>query len=187
MPVPKPLRPNRGCSVLRKAGNTYKEALANRSKVEAQVLKELGSELKKNSLVERIEVSYNKPDGPFAGQNLALSELPQSDKELLRDVYPVDVDDNGNPINSEEASLWLALEGKTTWQMWFNRRVAVEEIAKSTVSNWRSKFKGLSEWAKTDYLGDLTKQQAIQYKEHLISIGHETGTVINTIGAFSGF
>ena len=65
--------------------------------------------------------------------------------------------------------------------------MAVEEIAKATENNWRSRFKGLSEWAKTDYLGDLTKQQAIQYKEHLISIGHETSTVINTIGAFSGF
>ncbi len=130
MPVPKALRPNRGCSVLRKAGNTHKEALANRSKVEAQVLKELGSELKKNSLVERVEASYNKPDGPFAGQNRALSELPQSDKELLRDVYPVDVDDNGNPINPEEASLWLALDSKTTWQTWVNRRMALNKSPK---------------------------------------------------------
>ena len=50
------------------------------------------------------------------------AEIP-AEKKLLKDIHQVDYDKFGNPTTSEEAALWKALDGQTTWQQWINRRV----------------------------------------------------------------
>jgi integrase len=129
-------------------------------------------------LVEKVEESYKTEQ---------LSKLPQEEKETIRSAYPVDVDEEGHPLDQEEAALWLALDGKTTWQQWVKQREVLEAPSKSTIINWKSRLKALSTWTGSDYISDLTKRQALSYRDHLIAKGHTTSTIINTIGALSGF
>ena len=53
----------------------------------------------------------------------SIAEMPAEEKQLLKDIYQVDYDLPGNPTTPEEAALWNALDGQTTWQQWINRRV----------------------------------------------------------------
>ena len=184
VPVPKSLRSKLGNSIKRKAGNTHREALANRSKVEATIQRKFGVEMNTLSLIEKVEASYDSiPDL----KGVTVGELPESDKEKLKDAYPIQLDEKGHAINPQEAALWLALDGKTTWQQWINRRQIVEARTKSTVLNWRSRLKSLATWVGSDYLSDLTKSQAIQYKEYLIRKGKEPSSIKNEIGCLNGF
>ena len=81
--TPKSLRAKLGNSIRKKLGNTHKEALANRSKVEAEIQRQIGKELNQLSLVEEVQESYKKND---------LSELPKSEKDILKDIYKIDFD-----------------------------------------------------------------------------------------------
>ena len=146
--VPRSLRSEYSKSeVVRKLGNTHKAAIAIRSKVESEIQREFGAALNTLSLVEKIETTYNQE---------SLKSLPEEDKENIRSAYPIDLDEKGNPTDPATAALWLSLDGKSTWQQWVNRRIAVEGVSKSTIINWRSRLKSLAEWAKTDYLAELT-------------------------------
>ena len=71
--TPKSLRTKLGNSIRRKVGNTHKEALANRSKVETEIQRQIGKELNQLSLVEEVQENYRKND---------LSELPKDEKEI---------------------------------------------------------------------------------------------------------
>ena len=85
--TPKSLRSKLGNSIRKKVGNTHKEALANRSRVEAEIQRQIGKELNQLSLVEEVQESYKKND---------LSALPKSEKELLKDIYRIDFNKEGN-------------------------------------------------------------------------------------------
>ena len=52
--TPKSLRAKLGNSIRKKVGNTLKEALAKRSKIEAEILRQKGKELNQPSLVEEV-------------------------------------------------------------------------------------------------------------------------------------
>ena len=148
--VPRSLRSKYSKSeVVRKLGNTHKEAISIRSKVEAEIQRDFGAALNTLTLVEKIESSY---------KDESLEKLPTEEKENIKSVYPLELDEQGNPTDQATAALWLSLDGKSTWQQWVNRRIAVEGVSKSTIINWRSRLKSLAEWAKTDYLADLSKK-----------------------------
>ena len=183
--VPRELRTKLSCnSVVRKLGNTHREALANRRKVEAEIERSFGAELNTLSLVEKVQEAYGTlPEM----KGLSLGELPTSDKENIRDAYPIQLDDKGQSINSEEDALWRSLDGKSTWQEWVNRREAVEGRAKATINNWKTNLKGLAVWVGSDFLSELTKSQAIQYKEHMLTNGREPSSVKNTLGCLNAF
>ena len=82
--VPRELRAKLSCnSVVRKLGNTHREALANRRKVEAEIERSFGAELNTLSLVEKVQEAYGTlPEM----KGLSLGELPTSDKENIRDA-----------------------------------------------------------------------------------------------------
>ena len=111
--TPKSLRSKLGNSIRRKVGNTHREALANRSKVEIEIQRQIGKELNQLSLVEEVQEIYKEN---------TLSELPGSEKEQLKNIYQVDFDKEGNPTTPEEVALWEELEGKTTYHQWINKR-----------------------------------------------------------------
>ena len=99
VPVPKSLRSKLGNSIKRKAGNTHREALANRSKVEAAIQRKFGVEMNTLSLIEKVEASYDSiPDL----KGVTVGELPESDKEKLKDAYPIQLDEKGHAINPQE-------------------------------------------------------------------------------------
>ena len=185
VPVPYELRKKlNNNSVVKKLGKTHREAIANRSKIEAEIQRSFGAQLNTLSLVEQVQAAYeNVPE--FKG--LSLGQLPTTDKEKIRDAYPIELDQKGNALNTEQAALWQALDNQTTWQQWANRREATESVAKSTVINWRSKLKALATWAKTDFLAELTKSQAIEYKNYLLAMGQEPSSVKNNIACLNAF
>jgi hypothetical protein len=64
----------------------------------------------------------------------SLAEIPEKEKDIIKAAHPIDLDNLGNPTTPEEAALWEALNGKTTYQQWINRRLLVENISKSTIN-----------------------------------------------------
>ena len=115
-----------------------------------------GVELNQLSLVNEVTAMYES-DPNFKGIK-SIAEIPSEEKELLKDVYKVDYDLPGNPTTPEEAALWKALDGQTTWQQWINRRKMTENISKATIRNWESRLKMVSGWKGSDYLTDLKKR-----------------------------
>ena len=116
IPIPRSLRPTyRRSELVKKLGNTRREADAKKRSIEAQINREFGAKLSTLSLVEKIEESY---------KSTHISGLPEKEKENIRSAYPIDLDEEGHPINKEEAALWLALDGKLTWHQWINKRKA---------------------------------------------------------------
>ena len=138
--VPKSIRKKLGRNeVHKKVGNTHKEALINKSRVEAEIQRYFGVELNQLSLVDEVTAMYES-DPNYKGIK-SIAEMPAEEKQLLKDIYQVDYDLPGNPTTPEEAALWKALDEQTTWQQWINRRVMTENISKATVRNWESRIK----------------------------------------------
>ena len=184
--VPKSIRKKLGKNeVHRKVGNTHKEALINKSKVEAEIQRSFGVELNQLSLVDEVTAMYES--NPNYKGIKSIAEIPAKEKELLKDIHQVDYDNLGNPTTPEEAALWKALEGETTWQQWVNRRILTENISKATVRNWESRLKLVSAWKGTDFLSDLTKTDALNFKDYALRKGHLGSSVKNMIGCLSGF
>ncbi len=184
--VPKSIRKKLGRNeVHKKVGNTHKEALINKSKVEAEIQRYFGVELNQLSLVDEVAAMYES-DPNYKGIK-SIAEIPAEEKQLLKDIYQVDYDLPGNPTTPEEAALWKALDGQTTWQQWINRRVMTENISKATIRNWESRLKMISEWKGSDYLTDLTKTDALNFKDYALRKGHIGSSVKNIIGCLSGF
>ena len=162
--VPKSIRKKLGKNeVHKKVGNTHKEALKNKSRVETEIQRSFGVELNQLSLVDEVSAMYES-DPNYKGIK-SIAEIPAEEKELIKDVYLVDYDELGNPTTAEEADLWKALDGQTTWQQWINRRIMTENISKATVRNWESRLKMVSAWKGSDYLTDLTKKDALNFKD----------------------
>ena len=184
--VPKSIRKKLGRNeVHKKVGNTHKEALINKSRVEAEIQRYFGVELNQLSLVDEVTAMYES--NPNNKGIKSIAEIPAEEKQLLKDVHQVDYDKLGNPTTPEEAALWKALDGQTTWHQWINRRVMTENISKATVRNWESRLKMLSTWKGTDYLADLTKTDALNFKDYALRKGHIGSSVKNIIGCLSGF
>ena len=184
--VPKSIRKKLGRNeVHKKVGNTHKEALINKSRVEAEIQRYFGVELNQLSLVDEVTAMYES-DPNYKGIK-SIAEMPAEEKQLLKDIYQVDYDLPGNPTTPEEAALWKALDGQTTWQQWINRRVMTENISKATIRNWESRLKMVSAWKGSDYLTDLTKTDALNFKDYALRKGHIGSSVKNIIGCLSGF
>ena len=138
-----------------------------------------GVELNQSSEAEKLLASYES-DPNFKGIK-SLSEIPISDKETLINIY------NDPHENPEHAEIRKALEGKSTWQQWINRRQRTEQIAKNTINAWKTNLKGLANWKGSDYLQDLTKKEALEYRDFLLNQGYEPAGIKNRIGSLSGF
>ena len=184
--VPKSLRKKLGKNeVHKKVGNTHAEARINKSRVEAEIQRSFGVELKSLSLVEEVTAMYEN-DPNYKGIK-SIAEIPAKEKEMLRNAHVIDYDLAGNPTTPQEAALWQALDGQTTYHQWINRRLMTENIAKATMRQWESKFRELAEYKGTDYLADLTKSDALKFKDFLLRKGLAHSSVKNTIGCLSGF
>lgn len=93
------------------------------------------------------------------------------------------------PIDSQMQGVVDGLaSGISTWQQWVELRQRDERhIGKSTVTNWKSKLKGLASWLGHDHIGVLTRQQAFEYKLHMMQEqGKQDISVVAYISCFSG-
>lgn len=155
MPVPRPLRAAVGSdSLVRKAGHTHKEALANRLNVELALQQTMAAKAGLSSLVGNYEEMFRKP----------MASLDKEERELALDIA----------IQSDKASetqldgLVRAMEGEQGYQSWITRRAAMESPAPSTRGLWVSRLKRFSEYLNTEYMTGVSKAQAMDYKEHLL-------------------
>ncbi len=62
-----------------------------------------------------------------------------------------------------------------------------KKIFKSTIHGWKTKLGKLAKLKGTDYLSYLSKTEAIQFKDNLLSKGHEGSAEKNIIGTLNGF
>ena len=60
-------------------------------------------------------------------------------------------------------------------------------MRKQQLDSGKSKFRELAEYKGTDYLADLTKSDALKFKDFLLRKGLAHSSVKNTIGCLSGF
>ena len=137
-------------------GNTHKEALINKSRVEAEIQISFGVELNQLSLVDEVTAMYESNTNYKGIKSIA--DIQIEEKQLLRDIHQVDYDNLVNPTTPEETALWKVLNRQPTWHQWIYRKVMTENISKATVRNWESRLKMLSIWKGSDYLADLTKR-----------------------------
>ena len=85
VPVPYELRKKiKKSEVVRKLGNTYKEANIKRHQVEAKVQREFGAELNKLSLVEEVSTMYES-DKNFKGMK-SLAEITEKVKDFYKQI-----------------------------------------------------------------------------------------------------
>ena len=83
--VPKSIRKKLGRNeVHKKVGNTHKEALINKSRVEAEIQRYFGVELNQLSLVDEVTAMYES-DPNYKGIK-SIAEMPAEEKQLLKDL-----------------------------------------------------------------------------------------------------
>ena len=83
--VPKSIRKKLGRNeVHKKVGNTHKEALINKSRVEAEIQRYFGVELNQLSLVDEVTAMYES-DRNYKGIKF-IAEMPAEEKQLLKDL-----------------------------------------------------------------------------------------------------
>ena len=63
----------------------------------------------------------------------------------------------------------------------------IEDVTKSTVNGWHTKLSKLAKWNGKYYLEELTKTQALKFKDYLIQQGCELPLVKNIIGTLNAF
>ena len=78
----------RKSEIIRKLGNTYKEANINKAKVESQVHRSFDVELNGWSKVEEVKAMYE--NDPNFKNIKSLAEIPDSDNKDLRSANPID-------------------------------------------------------------------------------------------------
>ena len=111
--------------MVRKLGNTYKEANIKLHQVEAKIQREFGAEQNKLILVEEVTKMHDSNEN-FKGMK-SLAEIPENEKDIIQAAHPIDLDSLGNPTTPEEAALWEALNGETNYQQGISRRLLVEK------------------------------------------------------------
>lgn len=60
------------------------------------------------------------------------------------------------------------MKGQDTIHEWIRKRIKQEDPAGSTVTNWRSYLSNLSDWYGNECLQDMTKKDAVKYKDVLL-------------------
>lgn len=169
VPVPLELRKKLGKgSVFKKAGNTFKEAQRNALELELQILKSFEQT---RTPTQEMEVAYGD-----------LSKLSKAEEELVRDVVL------GDPRTTDTEALELvsALSGKDTYEQWIKKRIKQEDPAGSTITGWKSYLGLLSDWYGDTRLHEMTEDDAVRYKEHLLE-RMERSSARKVISCHKGF
>jgi integrase len=160
-------------AITRKVGNTHKEALQKGPAVEM----EIRSSFNRGSLVEQ--------ELGGAGD---LTELPKTSLEPgtfdQQDAFELIRLRNGTQKDFDELKSKIA--GHDTWEVWIEKRIVTERPRKSTVGQWRSNLSRLSKWFGRPYLQDMTEDEAVAYKDLLLTqiSGPSTRKVLSNIKGF---
>ena len=187
--VDRPLRHRQGKGsnvVRRKAGNTEAEARRNAPRIAAELYDEWDgvasapwttakqvSDAGHLSLPEALEEELRKAGWDSKARDRVFAALHGEGIDALTD--------------EEQARVTEVTATTRTWESWIAERNKVERPAASTRVNWETKLRGIAEWKRSDYLGEMTRKDANAYKLYLIDKGFTTNSLKNYIGTFSGF
>lgn len=150
VPVPKELRATlRKGSVFKKAGNTYQEACRNAPQLE---------------LFIRQGFDDSTPLKGAQGAMGDLSKLTKEEFELVEQVYYQDT----RLSEKQLSEIHSAVKGQDTIYQWIEKRIKQEDPAGSTITNWKSYLRNLSDWYGNECLHDMTEEDAVRYKEVLL-------------------
>ena len=183
-----------GKTARRKGGDTREEALKNALRIEAELLQQWAKEADTGPFMaarEQAQATGMPLDEALDDTLRAANYKPQERQRLLLGLYDkADLEKQGleaKLTRSEEAKLEEVKSDIRPWSEWVTERCLLEEVTASTVTNWRSKLKQLSEWYGSSIVGTMTRKQASAYKLHMVHKKMKTNTILNYIGAFNGF
>ncbi|MDB4346332.1 site-specific integrase [bacterium] len=186
-----------GNSVKRKCGDTRQEAKRNALKIESQILEEWNElqehhplkqatafvDAQGDDLPDAVSELMRSAGVSLAVRNQVLLALEATPDQLKQQGLAVDLD-------KQTAALVEGLRsGVDTWQEWIRiRKIEERSTAASTVANWETKFRGLSEWLGTHQVGSITREQAHDFKLFMLDKkGYTDGTCRGCISCYSGF
>ena len=165
--VPRALRGViKSSKIVKKAGNTRAETLRNKP----ELLLQIEQRLRESASVDPIGKTFKQvrpEDGPVFLDELErnMRAAGHSEAEINTLVYGAEaVREQGLEVvevPALEARLTAAEKGISSYLQWMERRRVEELPAASTYANWKSRLKLLSEWLGSEYLGGMTKQQAV--------------------------
>ncbi|WP_136988981.1 tyrosine-type recombinase/integrase [Synechococcus sp. UW140] len=192
---PKALRSKRGSKTVRKkGGDTREEALKNALRIEAELLQQWAKEADADPFMaarEQSQATGLSLDEALDNTLRAENYKPQERERLLLGLYDkADLEKQGleaTLTRSEEAKLEEVKSDIRPWSEWVKERKALEGLANSTIVNWETKLKGLSEWYGSSVVGTMDRKQASEYKLFLAQKGMKPNSISNYLGTFSGF
>lgn len=189
--VPRPLRAAIGSSkIQKKAGKTHAEALRNRPALLMEIEQRLREAATNDPIANTlacIDPSQTLFEEVLASDLRGAGVSEQQITTLTAD--PVEAAKQGIQLDHNQAletRLAAGLSGSQSYHQWIDTRIKEELPAAATIANWKSRLSMLARWVGTDYLGGLTKDQAVAYKGVLLDRNtHQTvRTTINTLKSF---
>ena len=180
-------------AVVRKAGKTHQEAVRNRP----ALLLEIQAFINLKTGGGPVEKTLREIDATDPGfeevleSNLAEAGLSR-EQQLAVTGDPEELENQGLKANHTRttkalsATLDGAVRGQLTWQQWIHKRQREQECRPATVANWRCALKALATWLGSDYLGTISKDQAVDYKSALLDTHTHSSirSIIATLKAF---
>ena len=161
--VPRPLRKVMGTSqVMRKAGNTRQEALRNQAGIVLDI---------ENLFRDRLK------QDPIASTRRLVDPKDPMFMDLLHQAFR-DAGVDSDVIHTDEKvsqKLDAVIQGKEPYQTWVQNRSIELQPSQGTLKAWESRLKRLAQWYESDYVGQMTKEQAVKYKNFLLkSLKHSS-------------
>ncbi len=160
-------------AVVRKAGNTQREAVANR----ARLLMEIEEVFKEKRGADPVGSAFKASESDTEHlvdeltANLQRAGLTQQEIDSV--LYGRQALEQQNltyvPQPALEKQLQAQLDGTLTWQQWIKRRIKNEQPAPTTVKGYEETLKKFAKWLGTDYLAGTTKEQATDFKSYLLN------------------
>ncbi len=183
-----------GKTARRKGGNTREEALKNALRIEAELLQQWAKEADADPFMaarEQAQATGLPLDEALDNTLRAENYKPEERERLLLGLYDkADLEKQGLEATlsrSEEAKLEEVKSDISPWTEWVKERCLLEDVAASTVVNWESKLKKLSDWYGSSIVGTMTRKQAKDFKLELVHRKLKPNSITNYLGAFSGF
>ena len=191
-------------AIYKKAGKTLIEAKRNYAKTILEVEAKFKEKLNTDPLAQaskEIELRATHGETPDGTDQEVFSKTDLIEQSLKKAGFKQDaIDalfhydlmkkqglDPSEPDEKLKSRVKAALKQSKPYQDWIERRQRAELPKPSTLNGWHSKMKRLAEWFGSEYLSELTKDQAVSFKEYLFHEGIGHTTIKTYLGCLSGF
>lgn len=191
---PHEYRHKKGSNTVRKKGGaTREEALTKALRIEAELMQQWSEQCSSDPFKtarDRSNLTGLPLDETFEDALRADNYKPAERERLLLGLYGKDAEDQGLTINlspQESVKIEEIKSDIRSWPEWIKERSAIEQRAASTLRNWETKLRNLSDWYGSKVVGTMTRKDANAFKLHLAQKGTASSYITNYIGTLSGF